>query len=304
MSLQQLRLQAGEPRLALVGHRHRLVRAERELARDVLAVIARPGAITAEEGARVRSERSGLELDVQFGELMVLRAVAQPRLMNGGTVPRCQIDHLVITAPDLASGAEFVRRSLGIVPQAGGEHARMGTHNLLLKLGDSLYLEVISPDPAAPKPARPRWFQLDEQQPDAPSRLATWVLRTTDIQATLAGSSEPLGNIEPMSRGRLNWRITIPPDGRLPFDGVAPALIEWQAETHPASRLRDVGCSFVKLEAFHPEAQRISALFRSLAVEGEVPVAPLRAGERPYLVAHVQTPAGLRKLSGAAGPAR
>src|SRR5258708_31444422 len=180
----------------------------------------------------------------------------------------------------------------------------MGTHNLLLKLGDSLYLEVISPDPAAPKPGRPRWFQLDELQPNAPSRLATWVLRTTDIHATLAACSEPLGNVEAMSRGQLNWRITIPRDGKLPFDGVAPAVIEWQTETHPASRLPDVGCSFAKLEAFHPEAQRIAALLRSIAVEGDVSVAPLRAGERPYLVAHLQTPAGLRKLSGAAGPAR
>ena len=25
-----------------------------------------------------------------------------------------------------------------------------------------------------------------------------------------------------MSRGQLNWRITIPPDGSLPFQGVAP----------------------------------------------------------------------------------
>jgi hypothetical protein len=219
-------------------------------------------------------------------------------------LPRCQIDHLVITAPDLASGADLVRRSLGIAPQAGGEHARMGTHNLLLKLGDSLYLEVISSDPAAPKPGRPRWFQLDELPADAPPRLATWVVRTTDIQATLAACPEPLGNVEPMSRGQLNWRITIPPDGRLPFDGVAPALIEWQAEAHPASRLRESGCSFLKLEVFHPQAQRISALLRSLAVEGDVSVAPLRAGERPYLVGHLQTPAGPRKLSGAAGPTR
>ena len=213
-------------------------------------------------------------------------------------MPGCQIDHLVITAPDLASGAELVRRSLGVAPQAGGEHARMGTHNLLLKLGDSLYLEVISPDPAAPKPGRPRWFQLDEQQSDPP-RLATWVVRTSDIDATLAACPEPLGNVEPMSRGHLNWRITIPPDGRLPFEGVAPALIEWQTETHPARQLREAGCSFVKLEASHPQAERISALLRSLAVEGDVSVTPSRAGERPSLVAHLQTPSGLVKLSGA-----
>jgi len=151
---------------------------------------------------------------------------------------------------------------------------------------------------------RYRRHQLDEQEANAPPRLATWVARTTDIRSTLAVSSEPLGNVEPMSRAELNWLITIRSDGGLPFDGVAPALIEWGTETHPAKRLREASCSFVKLEAFHPEAQRISTLFRSIGVDGSVSVAPLRPGERPYLMAHLQTPAGLRRLSGAAGPAR
>ncbi|HLQ23709.1 MAG TPA: VOC family protein [Gemmatimonadales bacterium] len=208
----------------------------------------------------------------------------------------CRIDHLVITAPDLAAGAELVRRSLGAIPQPGGEHARMGTHNLLLKLGESLYLEVISPNPDAPQPGRPRWFELDEVKPDTPPRLATWVARTDDIRSTLAACSEPLGKIEPMSRGELNWLITIPADGSRPVGGIAPTLIEWRTERHPAARLRDAGCSLTRLEVFHPEAPRISALLKSISVEGDICVAPLAAGERPYLVAHVQTPDGPRKL--------
>ncbi len=207
-----------------------------------------------------------------------------------------QIDHIVITAPDLVAGAELVRRSLGVRPQPGGEHARMGTHNSLLRLGESLYLEVISPNPDAPKPGRPRWFELDEVKPDTPPRLATWVARTDDIRSTLAACSEPLGNVEPMSRGELNWLITIPSDGSLPLGGIAPTLIEWHTEAHPAARLREAGCSLVRLEAFHTEAPRISALLRSISVEAEISVAPLPAGKRPYLVAHIQTPNGPRKL--------
>jgi len=217
---------------------------------------------------------------------------------SAGTAPRCRIDHLVITAPALAIGVELVRRSLGVALQAGGAHPRMGTHNFLLKLGDSIYLEVISPNPEAPRPTRPRWFRLDELESNAPPRLATWVARTTDIRSTLAASSEPLGNVEPMNRGELNWLITIPSDGSLPFEGVAPALIEWGTETHPASRLRDVGCSFVRLEAFHPQGQRISALLKSISVGGDISVVPLPAGERPFLVAHLQTPGGPRQVGG------
>jgi hypothetical protein len=209
---------------------------------------------------------------------------------------RCRIDHLVVTAPDLAAGAAAVRRSLGVMPQTGGEHVRMGTHNLVLKLGDSLYLEVIAPDPKAPGPGRPRWFELDQLKPETPPRLATWVARTDDIRSTVAACSEPLGEVEAMSRGELDWLITIPGDGRLPLGGVAPALIEWRTPGHPAARLRETGCTLLRLEAFHPEAPRISALMRSISVEGPISVEPLPAGSRPYLVAHIQTPNGARTL--------
>jgi len=211
-------------------------------------------------------------------------------------VTRCHIDHITITAPSLPVGVEFVVRTLGVTPQVGGEHPRMGTHNFLLKLGDSVFLEVISPNPNAPKPERRRWFELDNQKSNTPPRLATWVARTTDIHSTLAACSERLGDIEPLSRGQLSWLMTVPSDGSLPLNGIAPTLIEWHTETHIATKLQDVGCSFVRLEAFHPEAHRISALLKSISVEGEISVAPLPAGEQPYLVAYIQTPSGLRKL--------
>ncbi|TMG76720.1 MAG: VOC family protein [Betaproteobacteria bacterium] len=191
---------------------------------------------------------------------------------------------------------EFVRRSLGVMPQVGGEHPRMGTHNFLLKLGDSIFLEVISPNPNVPKPERPRWFELDRLESNTPPRLATCVARTADVHSALAMCSEHLGKVEPMSRGQLNWLMTIPSDGSLPFNGIAPTLIEWHTEAHLATKLQDVGCSFVRLEAFHSEAQRISALLKSISVEGEISVAPLPAGAQPYLVAYIQTPSGLRKL--------
>src|SRR5690606_1679690 len=73
----------------------------------------------------------------------------------------------------------------------GGEHPRMATHNRLLRLGDTLYLEVIAPNPAAPAPGRPRWFGLDGLGPQSPPSLATWVVRCTDIRASAAAASEP-----------------------------------------------------------------------------------------------------------------
>ncbi|WP_439000279.1 VOC family protein [Pseudomonas benzopyrenica] len=63
------------------------------------------------------------------------------------------LDHLVVVAPTLAAGALYIAQRLGLEMQPGGQHPRMGTHNLLLRLGDA-YLEVIAPDPDAVPPAR------------------------------------------------------------------------------------------------------------------------------------------------------
>lgn len=216
-------------------------------------------------------------------------------------MPRCLIDHITVTAPTLEAGAEFVRQALGVAPQPGGEHPRMGTHNLLLRLGDSLFLEVISPNPKAPAPSRPRWFALDTLSPTATPMLSTWVARTPDIRSTASACTEALGNIEPMSRGALDWLITIPADGALPLNGIAPALIEWQTEVHPASTLQDHGLSLAKLELFHPEPDRISRLLRSLDLEGPLSVSSPSAGRTAYMVAHIDTPQGLRLLG--VGPA-
>ena len=205
-------------------------------------------------------------------------------------------DHLVIVARSLADGAEYVRQCLGVTPQPGGEHPRMGTHNALLKLGDALFLEVMAINPAAPGPARPRWFDLDRMAPNAAPRLATWVARTNDIRAAAAASPVPLGAIEPMTRGALNWLITIPQDGTLPLEGVAPTLIEWHNGPHPAANLQDQGCSLIRLEGYHPQADKVSAMLRASGFQGTVSMHAVAPDEPAYLAAHIQTPQGLRVI--------
>lgn len=210
---------------------------------------------------------------------------------------RCFIDHIAVTSPSLEAGAQFIRQRLGVEPQPGGEHTQMGTHNLLLRLGDSLYLEVISPNPEAPAPGRPRWFGLDNLRPESFPALSTWVVRTTDIRKTAAACSESLGAIEPMSRGALDWLITIPADGRIPLDGIAPALIEWHTDVHPASKLKDAGLGLLKLELFHPEPERINRLISSIELSGPVFVSAIPARAAPHLIAHIKTPKGIIELS-------
>lgn len=199
-----------------------------------------------------------------------------------------RLDHLVITAPSLAAGVAHVRDVLGVEPRPGGRHPRMGTHNALLRLGPAVYLEVIAVDPEAPAPARPRWFRLDQDDP-AP-RLATWVARTRDIRTA---ASPAFGRIEAMERGALRWEITLPEDGGLPFDGIAPSLIQWRTEPHPAALLPDSGCTLAGLEGCHPQAEEVSRLVRALGLQDAFRVA---SGQPPRLEARIRTPGGLRIL--------
>ena len=206
---------------------------------------------------------------------------------------RCEIDHLVVTAPTLAGGADFVQRVLGVAPGPGGEHPRMGTHNRLLRLGASAFLEVIAIDPAAPRPGRPRWFGLDALAPDHAPRLAAWVARTDDLRGFAGDVLHELGPVETMTRGAREWLITIPADGALALGGALPLLIEWQAPRTPAGAgLPEAGCALAALGLRHPEPARVQALLARMGLADRVAVEAGEAG----LWADIATPSGTRRL--------
>ncbi len=208
----------------------------------------------------------------------------------------CCIDHLVVTAPTLALGAEYIKNKLGVEMEPGGQHPYMGTCNLLLSLGDATYLEVISIDPSLPKPRRPRWFGLDNRHDNHVPTLATWVARSTAIDVTVGGCTELMGDIVPMVRGDLNWHITIPADGEPPLGGAAPALIEWPTGVHPTDRLEDRGLRLQQLEIRHPHPDYVQRLLSSINFIGEV-VVTRATGSSCSLLATIHTPQGVRCLA-------
>lgn len=164
------------------------------------------------------------------------------------------LDHLVVSGETRDAAAEAVQTLLGVTLQPGGQHAHYGTHNHLLGMADNLYLETISVDPGAPTPGYPRWFALDGFS--GPPRLTNWVCWTDNLE-TLVRDLPEAGSIIALERGDLKWRMAVPDDGQLPFDGGFPALIQWDCDTHPASLLPDAGCGLVSLTVAHPEAFRL-----------------------------------------------
>lgn len=162
------------------------------------------------------------------------------------------LDHLVVTAPTLEAATAHVEAALGVELQPGGSHARMGTHNRLLRLGDTCYLEAIAIEPGTTAAIRPRWFGLDAMVAGAPARLATWAAAVPDLGTTLMAAQPSPGTVHAMARGDYQWSITVPADGQPPLSGCAPALIEWTGPRHPAEALPDRGCTLLRLTLVHP----------------------------------------------------
>lgn len=207
----------------------------------------------------------------------------------------CRVDHLVLACADLAQGSACVRERLGVAVQAGGRHLLMGTHNALLKLGPRTYLELIAIDPQGTA-QRPRWFGLDTAAVRARMArgpfLLTWVAACSDIAAAAVPDSG-FGEVIAASRGEFSWRITVPADGRLNDDGIAPTLIQWNGAAHPCDGLEDRGCSLRRLELSHPQAARVGQLLGRLQVNGLVSLQPGETG----LVARIATPGGEVELA-------
>lgn len=198
-----------------------------------------------------------------------------------------QIDHLAVATMALDEGTAHVEAALGVKLGPVGRHARMGTWNRLLSLGPGEYLEVIAVDPDAPLPDRPRWFALDGFS--GPPRLANWIVACSDLGAeALPGAGDPLD----FERGAYRWSMMVPKDGRLPFDGLQPAQIEWHGP-HPAAALPPSGCRLQRLILVHPEAKALSHRLEGLGDRRVV----VEAGAVRSMRAEIVTPGGLRVLT-------
>jgi hypothetical protein len=208
------------------------------------------------------------------------------------------LDHLVVAGETLeSSGLDAL---LGVALSGGGKHARMGTHNRLLRVGADAYLELIAIDPGGTHPERPRWFGLDEPAMQASlaagPRLVHWVVR---VESTvLPALPFDVGVWESFQRGDLSWKLTVRGDGALPADGVVPSLICWSGAAHPSGRLPDAVVTLEAQELEHPRASEVQRQLDLLGLAVHCTPAP-----SPRLTARLRTPAGTRTLH-STGPIR
>ena len=202
-----------------------------------------------------------------------------------------ELDHIAVAGETLEDAVAHVEAALGVSLQAGGEHDVFFTHNRLLGLEDGLYLEAIAINPDAPQPARPRWFDLDRFA-GAP-RLTNWICRTDDLAVLLPTLPDGVGAPVSLQRGDLRWQMAVPENGRLPFDNLHPAVIEWRTDLHPATMLKPSGCRLRRLIVAHPEAEALSQALSGALQDGRL---VFERGDVPGMMAEFDTPHGRRQL--------
>ena len=209
------------------------------------------------------------------------------------------LDHLSVIAPDLDEGVRHVRACLDLDVPFGQRHLGMGSHNHLLQLGGTVYLEIVALDPEAGPPEIARWFGLNDQAKvrrewDAGQRLRSWVARVDDMDRVLEGRQAVFGRKVALPPGKPSFDFAIPEDGSLPLDGAAPSLIDRRGIPRTMATIADLGARLRSVSLDHPDADAISARLQEIGVD---PLLTIRPGADFRYRARIETPAGMRELS-------
>jgi len=197
------------------------------------------------------------------------------------------LDHIAVSGKTLDEASDHVASSLGVKLQEGGCHDRYGTHNRLLSLANGMYLEAIAINPQAVKPRYPRWFDLDNF--NGKPRITNWICRSENINSDVKNIFFESSEIIKMNRNQLEWLMTVPRNGILPFNGTFPAILQWKTNP-PTARLAPSGCSLKHMTIFHPEALKLQRKLQSF----KDPRISFESNDNVTFFAEFDTPHGIR----------
>ncbi len=202
-----------------------------------------------------------------------------------------RVDHLVWYCADLAEGERFFGERMDRGSIYGGVHPGEGTANRLLSLSDSTYLEILGRDPAQSETS------LTPEVRGLPgSGLYHWaiggldltVLRRKAREAGLMGGELVTGGRTLPNGQWLGWTcFGIRDHG---FGSLVPFFIDWLDSEHPA-KTAPRGGSLAGVEAFHPQAEKLRAIYNSLGLD-----IPVKDAAKPGLAATVESGRGKHVL--------
>lgn len=198
------------------------------------------------------------------------------------------LDHILWAAPDLDAGARLFKKATNVMPADGGSHKGFGTRNALASLGENLYFEVISVDPAQ----EDFNARADRIETLSKPELHTFGVRgegLTEYRDTARSLGLSASDPVAMSRRRadgvlLQWQAIYIVDEH--WGDHVPFLIDWMGSEHPWKSTQP-GCTLTEFCALHPQADELAEIYKALGVD--VPVKP---SSMPGFLLRMNTPNG------------
>jgi len=203
------------------------------------------------------------------------------------------IDHLVWLAADLDTACKQFEAMSGVTPDYGGQHPG-GTHNALVGLGESIYLEIAAPVPGA-QDGHP-WINAARQKPEP--HLFSYCMRPAGPLADLAKTAKAAGfdSLGPLPSSRklpngdlLEWQLLIP--HAAVSGGIIPFQIDWLNSPHPSAGTEQTA-RLIRFEIVHPEPQMIRASIDLFAPQTAI----IASNGGVHLRAQIETPRGVINL--------
>lgn len=200
--------------------------------------------------------------------------------LETGQTGQAKIDHIVFGCDQLGNGTSYLEGIFGARFSSGGKHHLMATHNTLLKLQNSIYLEAIAIDHDASITngdlGRCRWFSLDEDLTKQKLKISPqplcWVVAVDDIHEMTSKCGYDAGQITRVTRDDLEWKLTIPADGSLSESGLLPSFIQWPNGQNPAHLLPESGILLKKVVLVHPRPSFITSIMDRIHIDGPIEV--------------------------------
>jgi catechol 2,3-dioxygenase-like lactoylglutathione lyase family enzyme len=221
--------------------------------------------------------------------LLTSGVVTVPSMLLAESEGPSLLDHILLGAPDLQAGIDFVENRTGVRAAFGGVHPSRGTQNALLALGERHYLEIIAPDPAQPGVKNPLASNLHSL---AEPRLVGWAAHpgsVTLFAEKLRAAGIKFEGPTPGSRKRpdgrlLQWQTLTLADAD---SGLLPFFIEWGKDSVHPSVDAPKGCSLLNFAAETPDPEKLAATLKTLNLDLLV-----KKGEKPRLHAVISGPKG------------